>query len=250
MSKDLKINANCNHQIKEDQLYLKDDRKTIVIPKPLSSKNIELRVNGYLIKKDNPKFGYSLELDQTQAITGIYKIVFHNFRKSDSDFYQVSYSVPAVSCPKCKGLRVLADHTYSKLGKVVTVENEDKLLQEVKKGLTTELGSNLFHEWVGTRIYQLIGTKTSNFATIKSRIVQEISVYIDKYLDIQLQQANYQYISDRETFGKVLGIDVTPEVDIDISYWTIAVLFRNRTGDNLIYEKKVEIPGGANILYG
>ena len=147
-------------------------------------------------------------------------------------------------------MRVLADHTYSKLGRVVTVENEEKLLQEVKKGLTTELGSNLFHEWIGTRIYQLIGSKTTSFQLIKSRIIQEISQYIEKYIDIQLQQSNYQTVSDREVFGKVLSIDVVPEVDIDISYWTISILFRNRTGDNLIYEKKVEIPGPTNILYG
>lgn len=249
MSKDLKIDAICNHRVKKEQLQISRDKKTIQIPRPLSSKTIELWVNGYLITKDNPKFGYTLELDDRQAITGRYKIVFNKVRKSDSDFYLVSYSVPAVSCPKCRGLRTLADHTYSKLGKVVTVANEDKLLQEFKKGLTTELGSNPFHEWVGTRIYQLIGTKTTSFAVIKSKIVQEISMYIEKYTDIQIQQANYQYVDDRETFGKVLAIEVTPEIDVDISYWTIAVMFRNRTGDNLIYEKKIEVPSLANSYY-
>lgn len=249
MSKDLKIERSCDHLITKEQVLIDKDMRTIPIPRPLSSKRVEVWVNGYLIEPDNPKFGYDLLLDENQAITGRYKIVFKKPRKSSSDFYMISYSVPAVECPKCRGLRVISDISYSKLGKVVTVENEEKLLQEVKKGITTELGSNLFHEWIGTRIHELIGSKTTSFQLIKSRIIQEISQYIEKYIDIQLQQANYQYVSDREILGKILSIEVTPEVDIDVSYWTISILFRNRTGDNLIYEKKIEIPGPTNILF-
>jgi len=249
MSKDLKINAICDHRIIKEQVNISPDMKTIPIPRPLSSRSVELWVNGYLIKPDNKKFGYTLELDPNQALTGRYKIVFKHKRKSNSDFYMVTYSVPGTYCPKCLGKGVLADHSFSKLGKVLTVENEEKLLQEIKKGLTTELGSNLFHEWIGTRIHNLIGSKTSNFAVIKSKIVQEISLYIEKYMDVQLQQTNYQYVSDRELMGKILAIDVVPEYDTDISYWTVTILFKNRTGENLIYEKKVEIPQSSNIMF-
>jgi len=250
MSIDSKIESICDHQINEEQLEIDDDLKTLRIPRSLGSIDVSLRVNGFDIKPDNEIFGWSIQNDEDAIFTKRSKLVFKKQRKSNDDFYVVTYLAQPQYCPKCQGLRVHYDESYSKLGKVTIVKNEEKLLQEVKKGLATFLGSNPFHLWVGTQIHTLIGTKLYNIDLIKARVVEEVSKYLEKYIDVQLQQGGYQEVTAREAFGQILTIEAEPQDDIDPSYWVLSVIFSNRTGSDLLYERKVEVPGPANILYG
>jgi len=250
MSIDSKLETSCDHLIFEEQLEIDSDLRTLRIPRTLSSVDVTLRVNGFKILSDNSLFGWSIQNDETALYTKRSKIVFNNKRKASDDFFVVNYSAVPKYCPKCQGLRVHNDETYTTLGKIRTVRNEDKLLQEVKKGLATHLGSNPFHTWIGTMIHTMIGTKVFNVDMIKARMVEEVTRYLEKYIDVQLQQGNYQDITDREAFGQIIAIEVDPLEDVDISYWVLSIIFSNRTGDDLLYEKKIEIPGPKNVLYG
>jgi len=250
MSIDSKIENTCDHLIFEEQLQLESDLKTLRIPRTLASSKVKLYVNGFVIESNNAKFGWLLEDDELSIYTKKSKIVFKNKRKSLDDFYMVNYSSVAKFCPKCIGLRVLNDESYTPLGKVSTVKNEDKLLQEIKKGLATYLGSNPFHTWIGTQIHSLIGTKIYNVDLIKARVIEEVYKYIEKYVDVQLKQSNYQEVTTRESFGQILAIDFEPQEDIDSSYWILSVLFNNRTGGDMLYEKKIAMPDPKNLLYG
>jgi len=250
MSIDSKIDASCDHLIFEEQLEIDADLKTLRIPRTLASSEVVLYINGFKINKNDPVFGWSIQNDKTALYTKKSMIVLKNRRKAEDDFYMVNYSAVPEFCPKCQGLRVLKDETFTALGKLRTTQNEEKLLQEVKKGLATHLGSNPFHTWIGTQIHTLIGTKIFNVDLIKARIVEEVTRYLEKYVEIQLLQGNYQNVSPREAFGQIISIEVEPQEDIDISYWVLSVIFSNRTGADLLYEKKVNIPGPKNILYG
>lgn len=250
MSIDSKLENTCDHLIFEEQLEIDSDLKTLRIPRTLASVQVSLRINGFEIEPDNEKFGWSVQDDETAIYTKKSKIVLKNKRKAQDDFYTVNYAAVPEYCPKCQGLRVLNDEAYTTLGKLRSIKNEDKLLQEIKKGLATHLGSNPFHTWIGTQIHTLIGTKIYNQDLIKGRIVEEVSRYLEKYIDIQLQQGNYQDVTSRESFGQIISIEIEPQEDIDISYWVLAVIFSNRTGADLLYEKKINIPGPKNILYG
>ncbi len=249
MSIDSKIENTCDHLIFEEQLEISEDLKTLKIPTTLSSSEVSLRINGYLIPKNHPKFGWSIQNDETALYTKKSKIVFKNKRKSKDDFYTVNYAAVPQYCPKCKGLRIINDEAYTPLGKLKITQNEDKLLQEVKKGIATHLGSNPFHEWIGTKIHELIGTKVFNKDLIRAKAVDEVSRYLEKYIDVQLQQSNYQYVTPREAFGQIISIEMEPD-ESDISYWTLSIIFSNRTGANLLYEKKINIPGPSSLLYG
>ena len=249
MSKDLKLEKICDHKIVEEQVQVSDDLKTIYIPRVLASKEVTLYANDYLISKEDKKNGWRIEDDPRSIYLKKSKIVFNKNRKSKSDYYAISYFVQSQYCPKCLGLRIVNDISYTKLGKVNMVENEEKLLQEVLKGLSTELGSNQFHDWIGTQLYNLVGSKIYNVEIIKSKMVQEITNYLDKYTEIQNQQSRFQDVTDREAFYKVLSIDIQPSYDVDISYWTVSIIFQNKTGAGMLYEKKFEIPGPQNLLY-
>lgn len=250
MSKDLKIFKKCDHKINEEDVLIDEDKKTIRIPRTLASKNVELWINGFQFKKDSALYPWAIEDDPDSIYTKKSKIILKKKRRSDTDFFHITYFVESQNCPKCLGLRILNDPSYSQLGYANMVENEEKLLQEVKKGITTELGSNAFHTWIGTLIYKLVGTKIFNTDNIRSRIVREISEYLEKYLDIQTQQAQYQTVTDREAFFQTIAIDVVQEIDIDPTLWTITVIFQNKTGNDMVFEKRMEIPGPSNLLFG
>lgn len=250
MSVDIKLQKNCDHRVIQEQLQIDPDLKTIRIPRAIVSQELELWINGYLIDRNHSKFKWTVEEDETTIYTKKSKIVFKNKRKSLDDFYFLSYSVNPKFCPKCLGLRVINDHSYSKLGKILTVKDEEKLLQEIRKGITTELESNPFHKWIGTEIYKYIGAKIFNPDIIRARLIQEITRYLEKYVDVQIQQAQFQEVTDREAFFKVLSIQVEPQYDIDISYWVVTIIFRNRSGENLLFEKNYQIPGKGSLLYG
>lgn len=243
MSKDCSFYATCDHKIIRESVVIKEDYKTIPIPRGLASRNVELWINGYKITEDNELNGWQIDLDETYTYSHRSKIIFKKKRKSLDDFYEITYFVEGKYCPKCLGLRILNDESYSRLGLIDIVENEDKLLQEIKKGLTTELGSNPFHTWLGTEIHKLVGGKVFNVGILRSKIIQEVSAYIERYVDVQNQQSQFQDITDRETFYSLISVDAGPENPDDPTYWTIEVTFSNATGDEMLYEKKVEIPG-------
>lgn len=249
MSKDLKLDKICDHKIIEEQVTIDPDLRTIRIPRPLASKNVILFVNNFLFDKESDTNGWLLEEDTSSAYTQKSKIILNYKRKSTTDFYIISYFVRPEFCPKCRGLRILNDPSYNKLGKLNFVENEEKLLQEIKKGISTELESNPFHRWIGTEIHTLIGSKVFDVELLKSRITQEVTKYLEKYLEVQLQQARFQDVTNRESFYNLIAVDVTSDYNMDISYWTVSIIFQNRTGADMLYEKKFKIPDPQNILY-
>ena len=248
MSKDASINTICDHRVIRETVSIMPDYRTIPIPRGLASRNVDLWINGYLIPQDNILNGWQINLDERFTYTNKSKILFNHKRKATDDFYEVSYAVEGKYCPKCLGLRVLSDESYSYIGLVNMVENEDKLLQEIKKGIVTQLGSNRFHTWIGTEIHKLIGGKVWTIGAVKSKIVQEVSAYIERYVDVQNQQSQFQAITDRETFYSLIAVSAGPVNPDDPTYWSLEVTFSNATGDEMLYEKKFELPGPKSLL--
>jgi hypothetical protein len=245
MSIDFKIFAICDHRIHREFLAIDSDNRTLRIPRVTSSSNnISLYVNGNLIKSDNPIYNYTIQTDENSVDFKKLKIVFNKPVKFFDNFYEISYSVFSNLCPKCTGQKIINDESYNTLGQINIVQNEEKILQEVKKGLLTVLGSNPFHSWIGTRINTLIGSKIFNIDSLKANLIQEVSNYLERYLDVQYQQARFQEVTDREAFGQIILIDAAID-PIEPTLLTLTVIFRNRTGADLAFEKKVTIPASS-----
>jgi hypothetical protein len=242
MSIDFKIFAVCDHKVSREVVQIDSDRRTLRIPRLTSSStDIQVYINGTLVNKNSSVSGYTVETDEFGINDLKKKIVFANKKKSLDDFFEVSYPVLSSVCPKCLGLKILNDESYNSLGLINTVSNEEKILQEVKKGLLTTLGGNPFHSWWGTKLNQVIGSKVANADSLRAFMIQEVSVFLDKYLDIQTQQSQYQGVTDRESFYQLLLVDVESDPD-DPTIWTLSVIFQNRTGADMVFEKKFEAP--------
>lgn len=245
MSIDFKIFSICDHMVHQEVVQIDSDLKTIRMPRIISSSDITLFINGFNIVKTNNTHKWNLEKDDSSFLGQKTKIVFNKKRRSLDDFYEISYSVPLQYCPKCFGLKVHNDESFSNLGKINTVANEEKLLQEVKKGVLTELGSNAFHTWIGTRIHKLVGSKVYNADIVRANVIQEVSVYLENYLSVQTQQAQYQSVTDRESFFKILVIEATQDTN-DPTFWIVSIIFQNRAGNDLLFERRIQLPG-SNI---
>jgi hypothetical protein len=241
MSICIKTEAVCDHRILQDQLFLSPDMQTIKIPRTLSSSDVILRINGFEIAKDNKLFGWYVTEDPDNYLTKTAILVFNDRVKSNDNFYELDYSVVSKFCPKCLGLKNITDMSFNNLGYLNTVMYEEKLLQEIKKGISTTLKSNQFHEWIGTELNTLIGSKMSNVEVIKNRLTQDLIRYLEQYLDTQVQQAYVQDVDPREAYQKLLAIDVVPEYNQDLTIWTVSIVFKNRSGDDFLYEKRVSV---------
>jgi len=245
MAIDMKIFSVCDHRIYRELVQIDSDLKTLKIPRILASTaSVEVFINDEKVKIESPLNGYSLELDGVVGNFKRYKLVFKKRRKALDDLYEISYSVLSNLCPKCSGLRVHNDLSYNTLGLVNTVQNEEKLMQEVKKGLLTVIESNPFHIWYGTNINKIIGSKVFNVDTLRSYLIQEVNVFLEKYLDIQIKQGQYQVVTDRESYYQTLLVDLVPD-EVEPTLWTLNIIFQNRTGADLAFEKKVEIPSAG-----
>ena len=109
MSRDLKIEKICDHRIIEEQVQIQDDLRTIPIPRTITSSDVTLYINDYLIKRDDPNNGWTIEKDLNSTYTEKSKIILKKPRKSNSDYYYISYGVQPKFCPKCIGLRYVND---------------------------------------------------------------------------------------------------------------------------------------------
>jgi hypothetical protein len=245
MAIDLKIFSVCDHRIHRELIQIESDLKSLKIPRVISSTSgIVLYINDYKVSEDSSLNGFSLEYDSTVSNFKKYKLVFNQKRKALDDIYEITYSVIPNLCPKCTGQKIHNDISFNSLGIINTVQNEEKLMQDVKKGLLTNIESNPFHLWYGTNLNRIIGSKVYNIDSLRAYLIQEVNNFLDKYLDIQIKQSQYQNVTDRESYYQTLLVDLIPD-EFEPTLWTLNIIFQNRTGADLAFEKKVEIPSAS-----
>ena len=129
-----------------------------------------------------------------------------------------------IYCDKCSKYSDLLDYSVNKLGAYEKVIEENKLIQDLKKIVRTILGSDPVAKWYGTSFESIIGTKMFVEIT-KAKIANDISVALSKIKSAQIQQEEYQEVTDNEFLDVVTKIDVQQSVsdptlfivDVDVS---------------------------------
>lgn len=91
-------------------------------------------------------------------------------------------------------------------GKLTTVTNRDKLIQDIYKLFLTPLGANKFHLRYGCALDYLIGRKNIKFELNKLAqiLVSEALRYLS---DLQKIQETEQYVSEEERLIEVVSIE-------------------------------------------
>jgi len=154
------------------------------------------------------------------------------------DRISVDYTVERKYCDKCSLHIGLADYLLNSLGNYTKIYNEDKLIQDLKKIVITERGSDPVATWYGTIFISTIGGKhLADF--VKTRASGEIIEALTRLKNAQIQQEEYQEVTDNEFLDFIQNIEVEQNEE-DPTYFRVEVDVVTQAGssytvDDLIY---------------
>jgi hypothetical protein len=137
-------------------------------------------------------------------------IVFDEPLRSSSDFVEISYVTIREECRRCGGTGLENDWRYDVNGDVITVRDEDLLVQELQKDFYTIKGTNQFHTWYGTQLIEFIGKKMSAGGFTQNLLVSDVYQAFNRWQSIKRQQENDvgQFVSDKEYPFRLLGVNI------------------------------------------
>lgn len=251
MSVELRLEQLCTHLVIDEVVHLESDLKTLRTLRPIANAQVELKINGHLVEDPtNPVYGFKLVRDVTSVDATQRRLEFRSLRPSTHEYYQVTYYTRAAECRRCHGLRVEQDYRFDSNGALELVRNEQKLAQDVRKIVLTEIGSNRFHTWYGTSIPALIGGKISNAALIRSKMQSDIRTALTRYADTQRLQdrALPGTVDPRERFGTLLRLDVQQDV-VEPTAYNIQIAFTTRSRDIITVDTTVSVPDPTSLVY-
>lgn len=264
MSFDFRLKNTCTHEVIDEVRQVEDDLYSLLLERPPSatqSDQIRLKANGFTIDPINdPQFAFDLVKDNSfvsppfvdgllgPRIRNKKKIYFRKKLRSRDDIFEISYFTDERNCRRCHGLRLEDDIRFDLQGKPVQVINNQKLIQDVQKFVFTILGSNPFHELIGTNAFTLIGSKLSDIQLTSLRLQQEITTTLQVYQERQISQATVQEVTDAELLFKIISVEVQRN-NQDPSIIDVRIVFSNNTFGEAEVSEQVTIPGFNQGLF-
>ncbi|MBD3260238.1 MAG: hypothetical protein GF334_00945 [Candidatus Altiarchaeales archaeon] len=238
MSIDIKLQNACDHRINWIRSELETDRKTIFLSYPIASTaSFKLRINNVVLPKSS--YGFSNSEESTVVEPTRY-VSLKKKSKLNDPIIEAQYTTFLDYCPKCVGLRYIDDLTYDKSGDLNTVRNEYLLVQNVEKRVITELGSNVFHENMGTNLHSLVNQKILDFDLIRNQITDQIITSLNRLKESQRTLlASRREVSDGELLDKIGEVIVERAEDPTIL--RVTVTFTARSGRTLEYTQFLEL---------
>lgn len=238
MSLDIKIQNKCDHYINWERVTLRDDRRSIYVSYPIASAaSLSLRINNVII----PRTEYSIATKSEKlTVESFFYIFMRKKIKLNDPIVEVRYVTSQTYCPKCLSVRILDDINYTEKGDFQTINKEFLLVQQVEKYIVTKLGSNIFHDWMGTGLHNLIGSAIKDKELIRSRIVEQVNGGIEKLKTVQRQlQGAGRNLDAGELFGQIISIDVEDTEDPTIVLVTVA--FTAQSGRTVEFSQFIEL---------
>ena len=93
-------------------------------------------------------------------------------------------------------------------GTIQTVENNEKLIQDVLKAILTPLGSNIFFKWYGSDLNNRVVGQNLPPQLLDLEIKRSVENSIFNIMSLQKSQARSQYVSAAEIIASVNDINV------------------------------------------
>lgn len=176
-------------------------------------------------------------------------IIFDEPLRSSLEFVEIDYSTIRQECRRCGGTGVENDWRYDSAGKIVTVQDESLLLQELQKDFYTIIGSNPFHTWYGTALLDTIAKKLTSGGFIQNLITSDIYQAFNRWQGIkdQQEQGIGQAVSDKEYPFRLLSVDLTQSTQ-DPTVVFVSITVQNRSNDPIQLERGLRIPQPTDLL--
>ena len=198
----------------------------------VSLHHIVIKHNGILVTARNieAKIG-RIDLGFVPKKNDTVTISYHYRSTGPGDIISVNYLVSVNKCRKCKRTGQVNDYDYDKLGEVVTVQKEKKMLQDLIKMTLAIKGSNKAHLWWGTSLISFIGT-TRLPDYYKTKFKGELIEIGEKIKDLQTQQSQYQQVDDEEFFSFLENITVE-QSNVDPNFYEIDAYVISQAGTSI-----------------
>lgn len=238
MSYGIKIQNICDHKIHWERSFLEDDLKTINLNHPVGSvSSFSLRINNVIVDKSS-----YIVTSQTGTLVAVpsSKVEMKKKIKLYEPLIESKYVCVQNFCPKCVGIRTIDDIQYTTSGDWATIDKEFLLVQQVEKVIITKIASNSFHDWYGTDLHSLVGTKVLDLDLIRSKIIENISAAVNRLKNVQRQMvASGREIDPGELFDEIISIDLE-ETD-DPTIILVTLVFTAQSGNPLEYSQYLEL---------
>lgn len=243
MSFELQAETLCDHRVRREFTFMDrindPSHRELRIFQPISNNNVRLWYNGVEYAQDHEAFGWKIVVDERSASEfPKKKIVFNRAIRDANGFFEISYTTYSQLCRKCYGRDILYDHAFDSTGRLILVLFEQKLIQQVIKILMTKIGSNPFVTGYGTSIPDVIYTAIRDPEGLKSELVTEVSLAIEKQRNIHYYQNEVQYHSPREILDRLIDVQVARSND-DPRVYYIAVEVSTLAGDTTLIRREL-----------
>jgi phage baseplate assembly protein W len=155
-----------------------------------------------------------------------------------------TYPFEPSQCPRCRSTQVENDFRFTESGALETITDETLLIQESLKILLTDLGSNPYHPWYGTRIRQRIGSK--NVTGTAATLQEDVRDALNRYKNLQVEQAQYQTLTPRQRLSSIDSIQVLPIEGLPTAF-EINIVVRNSSSQPITVSSIFTVPGVINL---
>jgi hypothetical protein len=211
----------CDHYLVRERLFVhaQDGRTlhSVADPSmrlrgPINAKSLtRLRVNGILVAKDHPVYGWDLYDDELSVPPEKkMKVVFTRPVRYQSLLIEVEYQSSAPYCLKCGGKGVLNDIQVTSMNSLRRVIMRRKLAQRGLKFLLTSQCN--FYPNLTCRLRDFVGAKFGISLT-EEDISMEAGSALDRLRSVQGYQAQVQKLSPEETLRSIDGVEVNRDPD-------------------------------------
>ncbi len=197
---------------------------------------LELSRLGKLVPEANYTIHESTARSAIQGVNSSYRYLSLNkVDRANLNSYEASYNTSQQFCSKCGGTGYTDDFAQDGQGKPKKVTDTQQLAQDVEKFVRTDMGSNKYHNWIGTRLNSLIGTKVIDNSATVSTIKGYIRDAMKSLQEIQTAHANINsMVTADEILGDIQSIVVVPDV-ADPSIFLVDVVYTARSGKVITY---------------
>jgi len=111
--------------------------------------------------------------------------------------------------------------------------------------LLTNMGSNPYHTWYGSRIMSRIGTKA--VSGVSMMISEDVRNALSRMQSLQVEQGKYQKIPLKEQLYAILNVQVSPHQQ-DPTTFLIDVVVQNASGEPITLSIVFTVPSAVALM--
>lgn len=157
---------------------------------------------------------------------------------------KLSYTTQPTVCVRCKGTYVENDYRFNPQGEILTIQNENLLIQACIKMVLTEKGSNLFHVGYGTDVMTRVGRKV--VSDVVQDLKEDIIKGLQKIQNIQRKQRQYQDVTAKEFLYSIDAVEIYAD-EYDVTKYFIDVVLRNGSNEPVSISITYTAPGAIAL---